>query len=369
MNASSEAGSTSASAAAGTPAGDAPTTGTSTTANADGAEKPVQGVATASAAGAATQNTAGTTSGTSTSAGATVAMGAGGLSSTPAPAFGGDRERPSAADVAVERPPFVPPGVTPPEPPAGPGPAQPSPRSSKKIVLAAGVGVAVAAIGTAAFFGYQNYSAGTPVTMPAPLPSVDVQIPMEEPTETASPEPSPAVTAMLDSAKTDPGQITLKDAFARRRITIGGRTYVRAKVDITPRCDKVAVGGFATALKRQKCTRVLRATYVDGKRRYAVTTGIAVFPTKQAAVAADRRKDLAKTVWFRGLAGSPGSGTDKADISGGYAAGLVWGRYIVFSFATYSDGHTPSGQEKDLGPVSGAFRDHTARVIEKRVTG
>jgi hypothetical protein len=47
---------------------------------------------------------------------------------------------------------------------------------------------------------------------------------------------------------------------------------------------------------------------------------------------------------------------------------MVWGRYIVFSYATYADGHTPTAKEKDLGPVSGAFRDHIAEVIEKRVT-
>jgi hypothetical protein len=173
---------------------------------------------------------------------------------------------------------------------------------------------------------------------------------------------------MLDSARTDPRKLTLKEAFPQRRVVINGRTYQRVKADITAKCGEFAVGTFATALKRQKCSRVLRATYVDVRRKYAITTGVAVFPTKEAAVAADRKKNLAKTTWFRGLAGPAGSGADKADISGGYAAGLVWGRYIVFSFATYSDGHTPTKQEKDLGPVSGALRDHTARVLEKRLT-
>lgn len=224
----------------------------------------------------------------------------------------------------------------------------------------------VAAIGTAAYLGYQNHDGGNPpASLPQPIPSVDVTVP--EPI--LSPEPTPLMTTVLNSRRTDPKSLTLREAFAERRVIVGRRAYTRSKVDITGKCDKVAVGTFATALKRQKCSRVLRATYVDNKRRYAVTTGIAVFPTKEAAVAADKKKNLAKTVWFRGLAGETGSGIDKADISGGYAAGLVWGRYIVFSFATYSDGHTPGGQEKDLGPVSSAFRDFTARVIERRVTG
>ncbi|MEV7967767.1 hypothetical protein AB0O34_17530 [Sphaerisporangium sp. NPDC088356] len=276
-------------------------------------------------------------------------------------------ERPPSAPV-VERAPFVPPGAVPPEPPPAPSSEKPAGGSGKKIVLAAGVAVAVAVIGTAAFFGYRNYNGEpAPVALPTPIPSVDAELP--DPAESVTAEPTPVTTTVLNSEETDPKKLTLKEAFARQRVSIGGRAYTRTKVDITARCDRVAVGTFATALKRQKCSRVLRATYVDSKRRYAVTTGIAVFPTKEAAVAADKKKNLAKTVWFRGLAGNSGTGADKADISGGYAAGLVWGRYIVFSFATYSDGHTPTGQEKDLGPVSGAFRDYTAHVIEKRVTG
>jgi hypothetical protein len=235
-------------------------------------------------------------------------------------------------------------------------------------VLAAGIAVAVAAIGIGSYFGYQTYTDNNATaSLPTVIPSVDVQVP--EPTESASTQPTPKTTTVLNSEQTDPRKLTLKEAFAQQRVTVGGRAYRRTKVNITAQCDKVAVGAFATALKREKCGRVLRATYVDNKKRYAVTTGIAVFPTRAAAIAADKKKNLAKTVWFRGLAGAAGTGADKADISGGYAAGLVWGRYIVFSFATYSDGHTPKGQEKDLGPVSGAFRDYTAQVIEKRVTG
>ncbi|MFC6086665.1 hypothetical protein [Sphaerisporangium aureirubrum] len=277
------------------------------------------------------------------------------------PGTGGER-----SSGVVERPPFVPPGaLVPVAPVAVPQPAPTGAR--KRTVLAAGVAVAVAAIGTAAYFGYQAYSGpNEPLTLPSPIPSVDPQIP--EPEDTLPAEPTPAETTMLDSDRTDPKKLGLKEAFGQKRVVLNGRTYVRVKADITAQCGKFAVGTFATALKQQKCTRVLRATYVDARRKYAITTGIAVFPTKAAAVAADRKKNLGKTIWFRGLAGPAGSGADKADISGGYAAGLVWGRYIVFSFATYSDGHTPTKQEKDLGPVSGVLRDHTAGVLEKRLT-
>ncbi len=291
--------------------------------------------------------------------------------STPGGPFGGERpasgppaERPAAGPVP-ERPPFVTPeAAAAAEQGSAAKPAAPG--KGKKVVLVAGIAVAVAAIGTGAYFGYRTVTrdAKQVAAPPNPLPSVTVE--QSEPAELPSNQPTAA--SVLDSEKTDPKKLTVKEAFAKQRVTVGGRAYTRAKVDITGKCQKVAIGSFGKALKQQRCSRVLRATYVDAKHHYAVTTGIAVFPTREAAVAADKKKNLAKTVWFRGLAGAAGSGADKADISGGYAAGLVWGRYIVFSFATYSDGHTPTAQEKDLGPVSGAFRDYTAEVIEKRVT-
>lgn len=111
---------------------------------------------------------------------------------------------------------------------------------------------------------------------------------------------------------------------------------------------------------------MLRATYVDDRKRYAVTTGIAVLPTRESAVEVDRAKNLNGNLWFRGLPGAPNSGAERVHIAGGYAAGLLWGRYIVFSYATFSDGHTPTAKEKALGRVSGAFRDETAKVVEHR---
>ena len=112
----------------------------------------------------------------------------------------------------------------------------------------------------------------------------------------------------------------------------------------------------------------LRATYVDAKRRWAVTTGIAVLPSKDAALRVDKAKNLNRNLWFRGLPGSTGSGGDRVHIAGGYAAGLVWGRYIVFSYATHADGHTPTAKEKTLVKVSSAFRDQTSLVLERRVS-
>ncbi|WP_327043713.1 hypothetical protein OG320_18160 [Microbispora sp. NBC_01189] len=264
-----------------------------------------------------------------------------------------------------------------PAPPPGFGPAPTAPGSAlpatlgsttpppqggkvKRILMAAGAVVVVGAIGTAAYFAY----AGEPESGPRPRTSPAGAAP-----SSAAPRPSAAVAStILDTEQTDPRTLKPGEAFPDEKVTLDGRTYRRVKVDVTDDCGKAAAGAFATALTDQQCRRVLRATYVDGKRDYAVTAGIAVLPSKVAALAVDREKNLGANVWFRGLNGTRASGADKVTISGGYAAGMVWGRYIVFSYATYADGHTPDAKDTGLGPVSGAFRDHMTKVIQKRAT-
>ncbi|TKK91000.1 hypothetical protein FDA94_04400 [Herbidospora galbida] len=233
----------------------------------------------------------------------------------------------------------------------------------KKVLLAGGSLVVIAAIGASAYMAYAgedepaNEAAAPPVTNAPAAPGGEA-------------DPAPTVeAAMLDSETTDPRKLTINEAFPDAKISVNGRTFKRVKVNVTDDCASAAAGAFAQSLSENDCRRVLRATYVDGKKQYAVTTGIAVLPTKDAALAVDQTKNLGSNLWFRGLNGDPDSGADRVAISGGYAAGMVWGRYIVFSYATYADGHTPAEKEKDLGPVSGAFRDQTAEIIEKRVTG
>ncbi|MEV7005453.1 hypothetical protein [Streptosporangium sp. NPDC051022] len=265
----------------------------------------------------------------------------------------------------VVRGPFTPPSAVVRELP--PAPTAPPPRRrGNTILIAAVVTLVVGGIGTGAFFAYQSFAAKRSASATDPIPTSEPVDPTEDPMGPA--EPDPVKTEILNSERTDPGKMDVADAFAKK-ITVAGSTFVRVKTDVTQKCDEAAAGKFASTLTDQDCRRVLRATYVDSKKKYAVTTGIAVMPSLQAAVDVDRTKNLASNLWFRGLQGTPGSGAERVHIAGGYAAGLVWGRYIVFSYATFSDGHTPTAKEKNLGKVSGAFRDETTKVIERRVTG
>ncbi|MBB4939618.1 hypothetical protein FHR32_003923 [Streptosporangium album] len=272
-------------------------------------------------------------------------------------------QQPAPSTGVVEvRGPFTPPSAAVPEVAASP-PAPPArTKKANTLLVAAVVTVVVGGIGAGAFFAYQSFNAKKEASAAVPIPSSEEIEPTEDPTPS---EPDPVNTAMLDSEKTDPGTMTVAGTFTKK-VIIAGKTFVRVKTDITQQCQEAAAGKFASALRSKDCRRVLRATYVDSKRKYAVTTGIAVLPTRESAVEVDKAKNLNSNLWFRGLPGTPGTGAERVHIAGGYAAGLVWGRYIVFSYATFSDGHTPTAKEKSLGKVSGAFRDQTARVVERR---
>ncbi|MFI6995472.1 hypothetical protein [Nonomuraea wenchangensis] len=253
----------------------------------------------------------------------------------------------------------------PPPPPSGGG---------KRALLVTLGALALVGVATGGFFAYQAVSDPAPTTAAArtaPPSGPDGQGQGQgqgQPQQTALTSEDPGAS-VLDSEQSDPQKLSLSEAFPKKKVSAAGTTFKRVKAGMETTCDKAAVGAFADALKAQSCTRVLRATYVDSKKRYAVTTGIAVLPTRDAATTVDQSKDLGKNIWFRPLPGPEGSGGDRVQIAGGYAAGLVWGRYIVFSYATYADGRTPTDKEKTLPKVSGAFRDQTSLVLERRVTG
>ncbi|GAA3244127.1 hypothetical protein [Nonomuraea helvata] len=261
---------------------------------------------------------------------------------------------------AFKQPPFQ----TPPPPPAPPG------KSRRALFVTLGA-LALAGVATGGFFAYQAVSSPAPTTTAA-RPSASGQASSEQPPSAepsdAQPPDAPDGTSILNSEQTDPQKLSLSEAFPKKKVSAAGTTFARVKADMETSCDKAAVGAFADALRERKCGRVLRATYVDSKRRYAVTTGIAVLPDKDAAAAADKAKNLSHNIWFRPLPGAAGSGSERVHIAGGYASGLVWGRYIVFSYATYADGHTPDPKDKTLPKVSGALRDQTSLVLERRVT-
>lgn len=232
------------------------------------------------------------------------------------------------------------------------------------LVLVAVLGAGGGALAYATFFagdggsGQPFAGASTPGASQAAQPSADDGFPTN-----AAPSFDPRA---VNNARADPKPLTLNEAFPEKQVSVDGRAFRRVNTTLSRQCGKAAQQGFAGALREADCTRVLRATYVDDTDKYAVTTGIAVFPNASAADSVEGSANPSENFWFAALPGPDGSGAERIDRSGGYSALEVVGRYAVFSFAAYTDKITPPSESTELSDVCASMRNYTAKPVLQR---
>ncbi|MFV2173908.1 hypothetical protein ACFHW3_12410, partial [Actinomadura sp. LOL_011] len=286
---------------------------------------------------------------------------------------------PHAQTGGGEEPPIVPPAYEQAAPPQPPGPAQggtdgASPRPAKKAgnrrtLLIGGGAAAVLVAGIALFAlggtgssddGATRKAAERPATPSAPPPTQPGQAP---PPPAPNPDPNPS---KIDNERTDPAQLEFSEVFPNPTISLGGHAYRLDRRSINRDLKYAANGAMLQALQRQQCRKIVRATYLDARRSIAVTSGIAVMPTKNAAVTVSRAGDPARYQWFRGMAGEHTADIDRA---GGYAAATVRGRYVVYAYVQRSDGKPVQPGDQVAKQVAQQFIDHNARPLDARARG
>jgi hypothetical protein len=233
-----------------------------------------------------------------------------------------------------------------------PGPREPRQRHRfprKALVFAATAVVAIIVAAAAAAFGLTQHSPPPPVAKP-------------------SPPPTPQMTN-INSVQTDPQPITVKEIFPNARVTEDGLRFTRAATAVNNDCKLAARGSFAKALKSYGCERVVRATYVDTHKRYAVTAGVAALPSSAAAKSADHKENFRTGAWFTGLNGHHGTGAQNLSSAAGYAYDVVEGRYIIYAFATPANGESMAGtskQQRLLNSLSQSFAQLARQPITSR---
>lgn len=243
-------------------------------------------------------------------------------------------------------------------PPYGPGAAGASGGTSKRrLLVTGGLVAALAVVGVGTFVGVRALTTGTHHSAP----------PAAQPASSAPAKPAPP-DGGIDNAGTDGKAMTAAEAFPEKSVTAGGATFNQVRATVLDGCKDAAKGGFVKALRDGGCQRVVESTYVDDHKKYAVTAGIAALPSKDAATRTEQAADSKKNSWFAPLPGSKSTGAEKITKAGGYAASLVWGRYIVFSYATFSDGHTPSAKDTQLAELSQDFRTTATKAIAARAS-
>ncbi|TDD94514.1 hypothetical protein E1298_06970 [Actinomadura rubrisoli] len=249
--------------------------------------------------------------------------------------------------------------------PSGPsGPGRPTARpsggdASKRRLLLIGGGAAAVLAAVAALFaiggtgsgddGGARKAAATPSGSATPAPP------------TAAPKP-----VDITDEKTDPKDLAFNEVFPSPTIELGGRTFARDRWSINRELTYAANGAMLQALKREGCRKVVRATYLDRRKTLAVTSGIAVMPTKAAAMKVSKAGDPVKYQWFRGMSGKHAPDIDRA---GGYAAVTVRGRYVVYAYVQGADGKPVKPGDPTVKQVAQQFLDYAVRPLDARVRG
>jgi hypothetical protein len=259
--------------------------------------------------------------------------------------------------------------------PGGPGHPPPGGGSlggasgARRALLVAGGLVAALILGGGGALAVTQLSGGSAKehkvarSQPPPPPTQALPTPTPTPSKTKAKRKPKRVPVDIRDEKTDPKPLSISEVFPSAKLTLAGDKFTRVKTVINDHCSLAANGPFAAELTRQHCRRVVRATFVSTDKKLAVTTGIAVMPTDAAAKAALKVQDPAHYEWFRGM---KATGAPKIDRAGGFAASTLRGRYISYAYATYVDGHKPADKDDTLKKAGTAFRDSTARPIERR---
>lgn len=145
----------------------------------------------------------------------------------------------------------------------------------------------------------------------------------------------------------DPGALEPDTLFPETlRIEDHEGEFTRVATDDGEDCAAGAHGDYGQVLADNDCRQLVRASYLSEDENHAVTIGVAAMPTMAEAETVREAQDLVASEWFAGLAGEEGTPAERLGYSGGHGISGHWGRYVLFSLATNSDGTPEDGEEE-----------------------
>ncbi|MFB4305734.1 hypothetical protein [Actinomadura sp. GTD37] len=254
---------------------------------------------------------------------------------------------------------------TPPPPGQPPQPSRPPQgggRGNRRRTLLIGGGAAVVLAAAIALFTIGGTKSGDDGgegdKRGAPEPSAAAPAPSAPATK-----PPAAAPVNIADEKTDTRDLTFRDVFPQPTLSLGGRTYTRDRWSLNRDVRYAARGSMLRTLEQQQCRKIIRATYIDRKSGLAVTSGIAVMPTKAAATTVSKAGDPAAYEWFRGMAGKHSPDIDRA---GGYAAATVRGRYVAYAYVQWANGKKAKPGDQLIKQAAQRFIDYDLRPIMAR---
>ncbi len=191
---------------------------------------------------------------------------------------------------------------------------------------------------------------------------------------TAVPTPSPSPTLgrwkYIENRSQDPVPLTVGQLFPAR-FASGGTSGTRAVSKSGTRCSHEVFGSkLATAIRKAKCTQVLRASYLSTDRKIMATVGVLNLADVTAAEKAG--KAAGATEFIKQLPSRHGPTRNLAKGTGIEVA-EVKGHYLILIWTEFANLHSPKGksQRKELESFSTGLVAGTANVSlsNRMVTG
>lgn len=175
-----------------------------------------------------------------------------------------------------------------------------------------------------------------------------------------TPPPPPDPRDYISDPEMDTAPLTPATLFAGDTMGQDGRTYRKGPTDVTGDCaGRVAGDQLRTLMKKNRCTRLLRATYTRGD--VAVTIGVAVFGSERSAL---ETADKADGGTVRPL---HGDGVKK------FCEGVpcrptayAIGRYAYFTIAGYTNGEGVTKSERKALTAGRDASDYAFQRIMQR---
>ncbi|MET9919738.1 hypothetical protein ABZZ04_21995 [Streptomyces sp. NPDC006435] len=237
----------------------------------------------------------------------------------------------------------------------------------KKWLLIGGGVLATAAVGaivaTAVISTDENNRSAGSGKHASELPA-----PSDLPNETAEPEPSfssvappppPNPKDYISSGKKDRAPITADAFFPGKKLTMGGRVYVKGATQQTKNCAATTKGALGSILVNNGCQQVIRATY--SKDGVAATIGIAVFETEERAKKAARQSSGS-------IATLSGAGVPSFCPAGSVCRRTAnsYGRYAYFAISGFTNGKSVTTADKNAYAIGDDLTNFTFRQIHHR---
>ena len=205
---------------------------------------------------------------------------------------------------------------------------------------------------------------------PAPAHPAAQSHPSAVPTPSSSPSPTLGRWKHIENRRQDPAPLTVGQLFPAT-FTSGDTSGTRAASKSGTRCSQEVFGSkLATAIRKAKCTQVLRASYLSADHKIMATVGVLNLTDVTAAEKAG--KAAGATEFIKQLPSRHGPTRNLAKGTGIEVA-EVKGHYLILIWTEFANLRSPKGksQRNELESFSTGLVAGTANVSlsNRMVTG